>query len=260
MNKAIYIFKRFKSRILKKFAEYFFIYPKNKGCNICGWSGRRFLNDQWHENVICPKCFSSVRHRLFKAAIDEFYKKDLYALISNKNILHCAPDKCLKKFLKINSKTYTTGDLLREDCELVIDLCDMKNISNNSFDLIIVFDILEHVESVGNALSEINRVLTKNGHVVFTVPQKDGLKNTIEGNSQLSKKDREIKFGQWDHRRIFGSDFSDMVTNYKFMVTAISEENFSLEKVVFNGLKPFKKSLNPLATNERRIYFCKKIN
>ena len=118
----------------------------------------------------------------------------------------------------------------------------------------------EHVESVGNALSEINRVLTKKGHVIFTVPQKDGLKNTIEGNSKLSKEDRERKFGQWDHRRIFGSDFSEMVNNYKFMVTTISDKNFRLEKVLYNGLKPFKKSLNPLATNERKIYFCKKIN
>ena len=132
--------------------------------------------------TLFPKCFSSVRHRLFKAALDEFQKKDSPPIIVNKNILHCAPDKCLIKFLKTSSKTYITGDLLREDCDLLIDLCDMKNISNNSYDLLIAFDILEHVESVKNALTEINRVL-KNGYAIFTVQKKkDGLKKTIEEN------------------------------------------------------------------------------
>ena len=92
------------------------------------------------------------------------------------------------------------------------------------------------------------------------MPQKDGLKKTIEENSALTKKEREIKFGQWDHRRIFGCDFAEIVSSYNFLVTEISDKNFSLEKVAFNALKPFKKSLNPLATNERKIYFCQKIN
>ena len=260
MYRAIYILKRLKNRIYKKFAEYIFIYPKNKACNICNWSGSKFLDDEWHENVICPKCFSSVRHRLFKAALDKFDERKLSSFISDKNILHCAPDKCLTKILKANSKSYSTGDLLRNDCDLVIDLCQMKNIRNESYDLLIAFDILEHVESVSNALKEINRVLTKNGYAIFTVPQKDGLINTIEEKYELEFKERERKFGQWDHRRIFGSDFSEIIANYKFIVTEISDKNFDSQKVSFNVLKPFKKSLNPLATNERKIYFCKKID
>ena len=260
MKKVIYLYKRLRSRIYKKFAEYFYIYPKNKACNICNWSGSKFLNNQWHKNVICPKCFSSVRHRLFKAAIDEIYNKNSFSLLANKNILHCAPDKCLKKFLEINSKTYTTGDLLRKDCDLVVDLCNMKSINNNTYDLLIAFDILEHVDSLQNALTEINRVLTKNGYAIFTVPQKDGLEKTIEDNSKLTKKDRERKFGQWDHLRIFGYDFPEIVAEYKFLVTEISDQNFSSEKVSHNVLKPYKKSFNPLATNERKIYFCQKVN
>ena len=51
-----------------------------------------------------------------------------------------------------------------------------------------------------------------------------------------------------------------MVAKYKFIVTEISAKNFRSEKVAFNGLKPVKKSLNPLATNDRKIYFCEKIN
>ena len=126
MKKAIYIFKRLKSKIYQKLAQYFYIYPKNKACNICHWRGSKFLDDQWHKNVICPKCSSSVRHRLFKASIDKFFGEDLCSFVSNKNVLHCAPDKCLKKLLKGNSKSYITGDLLRNDCDLKIDLCEMK--------------------------------------------------------------------------------------------------------------------------------------
>ena len=80
--------------------------------------------------------------------------------------------------------------MLRKDCDLVVDLCDMKNINNNTFDLLIAFDILEHVESLKNALTEINRVLTKNGYAIFTVPQKDGLKKTIEESSLINRMEK----------------------------------------------------------------------
>ena len=158
--------------------------------------------------------------------------------LKNKKILHCAPDKCLKDFIKSQSKSYVTGDLLRQDCDIKIDLCSMSNIKNSTFDVLIIFDILEHVESIQNALQEIYRVLKKNGYAIFTVPQKDGLEVSIEGDATLSPEERTNRFGQWDHLRIFGSDFSSILKNNKFDVLELSEKNFSLEIVRKYSLKP----------------------
>ncbi len=261
MEKSLFfIIKRCKEKIINKIAKYFFVFPKKKFCNICKWSGFTFLDDQWHKNVICPNCGSTVRHRLFKAAIDQNQIKEISLSFDNKKVLHCAPDRCLKKFIKNSSASYLTGDLFKKNCDLRIDLCSMDNIEGCSFDVIIAFDILEHVASVKNALSEIHRVLTDNGYAIFTIPQQDGLKITIEEKTILSPTERTIRFGQWDHRRIFGEDFKKILVDNRFKVSEISSKNFTIKKVSRNGLKPEKNSLHPLASNDRKIYFCKKVN
>ena len=62
------------------------------------------------------------------------------------------------------------------------------------------------------------------------MPQKDGLLKTIEENSELDYKARERKFGQWDHRRIFGSDFAEIVSNYNFEVMKYQLKILALRK------------------------------
>lgn len=42
--------------------------------------------------------------------------------------------------------------------------------SSNTFDLVTMFDVLEHIENDQRALIEIKRVLKKNGSIVITVP------------------------------------------------------------------------------------------
>ena len=143
-----------------------------------------------------------------------------------------------------------------QDC-IKIDYV-LNNINNSTFDVLIIFDILEHVGSVQNALQEIYRVLTKNGYAIFTVPQKDGLKFSIEGDSSLSPEERTNRFGQSDHLRLFGDDFTNMLKNNKFDVIELSEKNFSPEIVQKLSLKPLYRSKHHLATNERNILFCKK--
>ena len=135
----------------------------------------------------------------------------------------------------------------------------MSNIKNSTFDVLIIFDVLEHVGSFSKALKEIHRVLTKNGYAILTVPQKDGLEISIEGDATLSPEEKTNRFGQWDHLRLFGSDFKSILKNNKFDVIEISEKNFSSEIVKKFALKPLTKSSHPLATNERKIFFCKKV-
>ena len=54
-------------------------YPKIVKCNICNWSGRRFLDSSWLKKIKCPNCASDYRHRLLFESLNKIalFNKDL---------------------------------------------------------------------------------------------------------------------------------------------------------------------------------------
>ena len=78
----------------------------------------------------------------------------------------------------------------------------------NSFDFILCNHVLEHVENDIKALKEIKRVLKKNAKGIVQVPFYHPIpENTIEDKSVVSKKERELLYGQSDHVRKYGYDY-----------------------------------------------------
>lgn len=53
---------------------------------------------------------------------------------------------------------------------LVLDAADMKELSNSQFDIVTCFMALMDIEHYEEALSEVSRVLNKNGIFVFSIP------------------------------------------------------------------------------------------
>ncbi|MFA4981725.1 MAG: methyltransferase domain-containing protein [Candidatus Omnitrophota bacterium] len=236
----------------------FLSYPKKIQCNICGWSGRRFLSDPWHKYVNCPVCHTSVRQRLFIAAIQNTGNIPFENTVRDKRILHFAPEDAISGILKSISSRYSTADLLRDDCDYKIDISNMPEIKEGAFDSVIAFDVLEHVADYKKAIEEVHRILSPNGNAIFTVPQKDNLELTFEDPAIVTPKDRIKYFGQWDHLRIFGSDFSKTVESRGFSVIAVNEAMFSETVGRKHVLFPPVLSPHPLATNYRNVFFCKK--
>ena len=58
-------------------------------------------------------------------------------------------------------------------------------------------------------MSEIYRVLKKDGIGILQVPIDNNLEKTYEDSTIVSKKDRTKHFGQYDHVRIYGRDYKD---------------------------------------------------
>lgn len=233
-------------------------YPKRIQCNICGWKGCRFLSDRWHKHVNCPQCESGIRQRLFFAALQNIEQVSFSRIIRNNNILHFAPEDIVRSKIKDEVARYTTADFLRPDCDVRLDMSDMREVPNGSFDVVIAFDVLEHVPDYQKALEEVHRILSSRGFGIFTVPQKDNLDVTYEDATIVTPEDRELKFGQWDHLRIFGDDFQSVVEGKGFKVTAVSKAMFSEEANKRHVLCPPQLSKHPLATNHRKVFFCEK--
>jgi len=196
---------------------------------------------------------------LFFAALQNIGRLSFASLIDNRKILHFAAEDLVRLNICKRASEYVSADYLREGFDLKLDISNMPEVDDAAFDVVIAFDVLEHVENYQKALHEIHRVLSLNGFAIFTVPQKDNLLVTYEDSSIVTPEDRTRHFGQWDHLRIFGEDFSEIVTNASFSVDVVDESSFSKNQVRKYVLFPPTQSTHPLATNCRKVFFAKKV-
>lgn len=233
-------------------------FPRKVECNICGWWGRRFNSDQWHPYTVCWQCHSMVRHRLFVEAWNRIEGLRFQDIIDSKRILHFAPEELTTRMLKSRAGSYRTADFMAENVDEKLDLCNMPSIADNSLDLLIAADVLEHVPDHLQAMREMLRVLAPGGIAVLTVPQKDNLEKTYGDPSITNPKERERLFGQTDHVRIFGNDMKELLESAGFSVRVISADDFPPDVVRKHVLFPPVLSTHPLATNHRRVYFAQK--
>jgi ubiquinone/menaquinone biosynthesis C-methylase UbiE len=151
---------------------------------------------------------------------------------------------------------YVSADPYRDDVDVQLDMSKMSSVADGSFDLVIACDVLEHVPDDAAAFREIHRVLTVDGWVILTVPQKDNLTTTFSDNTVLTPEGRKQAFGQEDHLRIYGDDFGQILESHGFAVTIVDAQNFSTKIVQKYVLVPPFPSSHPLATNHRRVYFA----
>lgn len=230
-------------------------------CNVCGWEGRAFTDDQWHPGTICPLCGSQVRHRMLAAALDgqaDIPGLEEKAVLAGKAILHFAPERQLRNRISRAAGKYVTADYDRGDCDLKLDISAMPSVPDQSFDVVISCDVLEHVPDDLAAMREIRRILRPGGTAILTVPQMDPPAATDEDPSVTSESGREKRFGQKDHVRMYGDDFSSRLEQAGFVVSTLDQTSFSRTALESRVLHPPVTNANRLATNQRRIYFCKK--
>ena len=232
-------------------------------CNICHYKTSSFASNSWHLHTTCPKCRSDVRHRLVWATFERLEAFSLKKIIENKTILHFAPDKSIGELIERNARTYKKADYLSEGyyfdtIDYNIDISDMPVIENESFDCVIACDVLEHVPRHIEGIKEVHRVLRKGGYCIITVPQRDNLELTYEDPSITTPNDRKRAYGQSDHLRIYGNDFSKMLEDCGFEVTVIDKKRFRSQIVERNVLFPPVLSKNVNATNYRKVFIGKK--
>lgn len=234
---------------------------KGTVCNVCGWEGQAFTDDPWHPGTICPSCRSQVRHRMLAAVLDgDSLLPHLHehSLLTGKKILHFAPERQLRERIRNAASKYTTADYDRGDCDLKLNMSAMPGVPADSFEVAIACDVLEHVPDDLAAMRELHRILRPGGTAILTVPQKDPPASTDEDPTILDPAERELRFGQKDHLRMYGDDFPDRLALAGFRVETLQKDSFAQETIDRHVLHPPKSNPNPLATNHRCIYFAKR--
>lgn len=238
---------------------YYTLFGHKVVCNICGLKRDKLKSDAWHLYSQCPRCYAYVRQRLLWAMLCTHKKFNADVLLRHKKVLHFAPENNLRSKIKALAATYTTADYLTEGyaydaIDLITDISNMPEIDDNSYDTVIACDVLEHVPLHLEAMREVYRILKPQGYCIFTVPQKDNLQTTFEDNTITDPQERARVFGQFDHVRIYGNDFKDMLAAANFEVSIVDENDFDAVQAQKNVLFPPVLSDNPLATNYRKIF------
>jgi len=215
-----------KNEMIFRFFYYQFYRGKRFQCNVCNKNLREFISLKSGEKL-CPFCGSSSRNRrLWNILKSEFLKSDI-------RVIHFSPSRSLKRYLsKDLSLNYITSDYLGEfDAEKHYNITNISE-SDNSFDLIICYHILEHIEDDQAAMKELYRILKKGGSCIIQTPFKDG--EIYEDDSIKSAEDRLKYFGQEDHLRIYSVDgLTDRLIQSGFEVKI---SKFNEDKENFNGL------------------------
>jgi hypothetical protein len=184
-------------------------------CPVCRRfsAGFRPFGVKRRPNATCPRCGSLERHRLlwlyFGCRTDLFDGRP-------KSLLHVAPERHLAPLLwQVPGLTYLSADLDSPLAMASMDLTDAPY-PDASFDVILCNHVLEHVPDDRRAMQELFRMLKPGGWAVLQVPMSG--EKTDEDPTVTDPKERERRFGQSDHVRMYGRDYGDRLADAGFEV------------------------------------------
>lgn len=205
---------------------------------IDGKTFRKFLPygyENQRENVLSPGTLSLERHRLLWL----YLKNETHFFTAPLKVLHFAPEQAFyKRFKHQKNIIYTTTDLNSPLADVKADICNLP-FEDNSFDFILCNHVLEHIPDDKKAMQELFRVLKRGGTGIFQIPQDLSREKTFEDNSITDPKERAKIFGQYDHVRVYGSDYFDKLREVGFKVEAVDyTKNFSEKQLDYFRLAP----------------------
>jgi len=202
-----------------------------KLCPVCMTSVKAFnLYGIPPSHKKCPTCKSISRHRFLYLYL---YKNKVFSKTTQIKILHFSPEKafydifinhpCIDYYpVEFNPEFGSHRNIKLRD---VVDITNIQY-SDDTFDIIICNHVLEHVNDFV-AMNELLRVLKKDGGQAFImVPTFENLERTLENPEYNTPELRAEFYGQHDHVRKYGRDFSERLLEVGFAVKEIRADKY----------------------------------
>lgn len=194
-------------------------------CPCCDGHFRRFLPYGFkaiRQNALCPRCGAGERHRLMW-----LYFQNRTNLFRDKlKVLHFAPEAIIEQKLRTYPNLdYTSADLNPRSAMVTMDITDIPY-EEHTIDVILCSHVLEHIPDDRMAMSELYRVLKPGGWAILLVPLDPMRANTFEDPSTVDPQERYHLFGQIDHVRVYGRDYT---TRLEYAGFTVHQEPYARE-------------------------------
>ncbi len=204
----------------------------NRGCPACGRTVVGFFrygdNPEWG----CPECGASPRERLMNWLIDT----GRLTVPLDGAILHMAPNEgsLVRRFSA--ARDYVPADLDPSRYPVPgvqrMDLMELE--ASGRYDLFYASHVMEHVPDDHAVLRNIFAALKPGGEAWLIVPLWE--KPTEDGSFAIPPRERERRFGQWDHVRQYGPDFADRIRAAGFELEEIDAASIDPDIRHFHAL------------------------
>ena len=227
-----YILKIIPRKILidqeERFRHLIYIFYKGNKyqCPVCEKEFRSFIPLE-NSDKLCPYCGSPARHRRLWTLLQPI-------LAGKVSVLDFSPPRCLyRKIKKLTHIEYTPTDFAGEFLALrQLDITHL-DLQDNTYDLIICYHVLEHIEQDLQAMRELFRVLKPNGSCFIQTPFKEG--DIYENPSVISPAERKVHFEQEDHVRIYSVEgLTHRLASFGFKVDRL---DFSEKENNYHGFR-----------------------
>lgn len=214
-----------------------------------GWDYRelpdRFNSTRYEgirQDVLCPICRALPRHRILALWCEKYQDS-----FRSSKILYFAPEYSMMLWMKRNGVKCTTADLFSE-ADLKLDIQN-TGFTDESYDMVIANHVLEHVDDFRVALKEVNRILKTNGVFICSFPMDPKVEMLDEEEAPLSEVERIRRFGQYDHKRVFGMKADQFLKEAGFEVETIDGNSCPDEILPIVG---------PADYDMNRLFCCRK--
>jgi len=206
-------------------------------CNACGAAVARFVRYAGKPNL-CPVCGASAKERLVLALLDH----RLLELPPSGRYLHVGPsERALAERLRSNGD-YVAVDLHPDVYADVgvrgLDLTELgqRRAEFGVYDLVYASHVLEHIPDDRAAMRAVRDSLAPSGEFWVLVPLT--AEPSVDGDGTESVRDREKRFGQWDHVRQYGPDIADRLADAGFEVDRVDLARLPHVVISLAGLAP----------------------
>lgn len=206
-------------------------------CNACGRRTTGFAVFGGGPNR-CTYCDSTAKERIVLAAMDAGL---LTVPKTGCRSLHVAPSE-----LEVSRRLRAAGDYIAVDLHPGIyhgvpvrgaDITKLRERQGEfgEFDVIYASHVLEHIPDDAGAMRAMCASLKPEGEAWILVPLHDA--PTEEDLALTDPKQRERRFGQWDHVRQYGPDIRDRLERAGFSVRVVTVDDLPGEAVFRHGLR-----------------------